>query len=105
MKTSPTATRHRLDAILHVALELFAQQSYLDRKSLALDTKWQAVAVRLITDWQAKEAICDLEPTALLTLAHGAFVGLRKAMAAGHLNRHDDLITAAEERVWKLFER
>jgi hypothetical protein len=49
MKTSPTATRHRLDAILHVALELFAQQSYLDR--------------------------------------------------------HDDLITAAEARVWKLFER
>ena len=39
MKTSPTATRHRLDAILHVALELFAQQSYLDRKSLALYTK------------------------------------------------------------------
>ena len=104
MKTSPTATRTRRDAILHAALELFAQQSYLDRKSLALDTKWQAVAVRLITDWQAKEAICDLEPTALLTLAHGAFVGL-KAMAAGHLNLNDEFIAVAEERVWKLFER
>jgi len=28
MKTSPTATRHRRDAILHAALELFVQQSF-----------------------------------------------------------------------------
>ena len=28
MKTHPTATRRRCDAILHAALELFAQQSF-----------------------------------------------------------------------------
>ncbi|MDH3598871.1 MAG: TetR family transcriptional regulator [Candidatus Tectomicrobia bacterium] len=86
-------------------LEAHKHQPYLDRKSLALDAKLQAVAVRIIKDWQDQGAISDLEPTALLTLAHGAFVGLRKAMAAGHLNLSDDLITAAEEQVWKLFER
>jgi hypothetical protein len=59
----------------------------------------------MIKEWQDKGAISDLEPTALLTLAHGAFVGLRKAMTAGHLNLNRDRIAAAEEQVWKLFER
>jgi AcrR family transcriptional regulator len=86
-------------------LEAHKHQPYLDRKSLALDARLQAVAVRMIKEWQDKGAISDLEPTALLTLAHGAFVGLRKAMTAGHLNLNRDRIAAAEEQVWKLFER
>jgi Tetracyclin repressor-like, C-terminal domain len=102
----------------NAALELFAQQSFaaefleahnhrpdLERQSLALDTTLQAVAGCLIKDWQDKGAISNLEPTALLTLAHGAFVGLRTAMTAGHPNRNTELIAAAEEQVWKLFER
>jgi len=86
-------------------LEAHNHQPYLDRKSLALDATLQAVAVRLIKGWQDNGAISDLEPTALLTLPHGAFGGLRKAMAADHLNLNDDLIAIAEARVWKFFER
>jgi AcrR family transcriptional regulator len=82
-------------------LEYQQHEGYLDAESTALTDQVMAVGVDLIVRGQKAGEIRADEPTVLVALVYGAFVGLsRRVMSDPRLGAAE--LTAAEAAVWDL---
>lgn len=82
-------------------LEYQQHEAYLDAESVDLGDRIVAVGVDLMTRGQKAGEIRPGDPTVLVSLVYGAFVGLSKRILTGPPLGPDEA-AAAEEAVWDL---
>jgi TetR/AcrR family transcriptional regulator, repressor of fatR-cypB operon len=82
-------------------LEYQQHASYLDADSIALNERSTALARDMVVQGQKSGEIRDGDPTVLVALAYGAFIGLSKARWSGAIHGTPD-VAAAESAVWDL---
>lgn len=108
--TTREAFAHMWSVLRHFATEhpaAFAfveyQQhgGYLDAESVGLTQRSTALAVAMVTRGQHRGEVRAGDPTVLVALAYGAFIGLSKAQWSGAVVSDADF-DAAEAAVWDL---
>jgi TetR/AcrR family transcriptional regulator, repressor of fatR-cypB operon len=82
-------------------LEYQQHAGYLDDESVSLTDRSTALAVAMVTRGQERGEVRAGDPTVLVALAYGAFIGLSKAQWSGAVVTEADF-AAAEEAVWDL---
>ncbi|GIJ46281.1 TetR family transcriptional regulator [Virgisporangium aliadipatigenens] len=81
-------------------LELQQHQSYLDAENAALTERIYAAAGELISAGQARGEIRPGDPTVLMSLAYGAFIGMCASMRGSGLD--EERLALSENAVWDL---
>jgi hypothetical protein len=81
-------------------IETHNHASYLDEESVALDRNLKNFARGMIGLAQAQGLVKPLDPTVLMELVFGAFVGMMRANSEGRIELSDDVVAAAERACW-----
>jgi len=82
-------------------LEFHHHSSYLDAQSKALEHQLLDFADAMIRQAQSLGVLKPLEPTLLLALMNGAFIGVVRAAAEGQLELSPKLFQEAEQCCWE----
>jgi len=82
-------------------LELHHHSSYLDDESRLMENQVLEFAAMMIRRAQAEQALKPLDPTLLLSLVMGAFVGLLRANAEGRIALTTEVLMTAEQCCWE----
>lgn len=83
-------------------IETHNHASYLDAQSVALDRNLKNFARHMIGLAQAAGLVKPLEPTVLMELAFGAFVGMMRAHSEGRIALVPEVIAQAEQACWDM---
>lgn len=83
-------------------LELHHHRSYLDEQSLAIESSVLDFGEGFIRKAQQDKVLRQMDPTLLMALAFGAFVGVVRAGWEGKLDVDIDTFSAAEQATWEL---
>ena len=81
-------------------IELHNHASYLDAESKAVDQQLKAFAGGVIELAQINGLLKPLDPTLLMELVFGSFVGMMRAHWEGRIELTDAVIAAAEQACW-----
>ncbi len=90
---------------VYTFLELHHHGSYVDAKSRAIENQLHDFAVGVIRKAQADGGLKPLDPELLLTLVHGAFIGILRAVREGRVAVSLDTFLAAEPSCWDLVRK
>jgi AcrR family transcriptional regulator len=82
-------------------LELHHHSPYLDDASRALEERLHHMARARFVEFRKQRVVKDIEPEVLMSIAHGAFVGLVKAWGHGRLALSAEEMQLAEQCVWE----
>lgn len=82
-------------------LEMHHHMPYLDEGSRQLEEMLQATAAMYLEKARQDQVIKDVPVNALMSLIHGAFVGLLKEHLHGNFELDDALIQQTEECCWQ----
>ena len=91
--------------LVYTFLELHHHGSYVDAESRAISNRLHDFAVGVIRKAQADGVLKALDPELLLTLVHGAFIGVLRACREGRLAESMETFQAAEPSCWDLVRR
>ena len=81
-------------------LELHNHSSYLDAESVAADRGLKVFAAAIVRQAQKDGIIKQLDPTLLMELVFGAFIGIMRAHWEGRTQLTDAEIAATEQACW-----
>lgn len=81
-------------------IELHNHVSYLDAESLAVDRNLKDFARGIIQFAQAQGLLKTTDPTVLMELVFGAFVGMMRAQWEGRIQLTPEVIAEAEACCW-----
>jgi len=90
---------------VYTFLELHHHGSYVDAESRAIENRLHDFAVGVIRKAQAEGVLKPVDPELLLTLVHGAFIGVLRACREGRLAVSLEPFLAAEPSCWDLVRR
>jgi TetR/AcrR family transcriptional regulator, repressor of fatR-cypB operon len=96
------AQRHPTAAVF---LELHHHAPYLDAESRALEERILVPISEFIRYAQEQQALKAMDPMLLISLAYGAFIGISKAIWAGHLQPTPSTFDQAEACLWEALRR
>ena len=82
-------------------LELHHHSPYLDEASRALEQQIFALARSRFEEFRRQRVVKDVQPEILMSIAHGAFVGLVKACGQERLVLSEKAMADAEQCVWE----
>jgi AcrR family transcriptional regulator len=82
-------------------LELHHHSPYLDEASRKLEQKIHAMAHARFEEFRRQRVVKNIEPEILMSIAHGAFVGLVKSCGQQRLALSDEAMESAEQCVWE----
>ncbi len=82
-------------------LELHHHADYLDEQSRAIERQIDQGAEALLRSVQARGEVKNLEPSLLVGIVLGAFVGVVRAAWEGRIPLSDDQVAAAEACCWE----
>src|SRR5580692_1781172 len=82
-------------------LELHHHGSYLDEESRRIESKTTEFGIEMIKQAQANQAIKPLDPTMLMELANGAFLGVFRAGLGRRIPLDKPTLMAAERCCWE----
>ena len=82
-------------------LELHHHGSYLDAQNLALENGVHEFGRMMVQRAQAAQALKPLDPTLLIELVNGAFLGVFRAAIEGRLSLSKQTLMAAEQCCWE----
>ena len=86
-------------------LELHHHSEYLDDASLQIEAGFTEMARVWMENFQAQHVVKDADPYILMSIVHGAFVGIFKACGENHLVASPEAIETAEQCVWEAIRR
>jgi TetR/AcrR family transcriptional regulator, repressor of fatR-cypB operon len=87
---------------VYTFLELHHHGSYIDAESRAIENRLHDFAVGVIRKAQGEGILKPLDPELLLTLVHGAFIGVLRACREGRVAVALETFLAAEPSCWDL---
>jgi AcrR family transcriptional regulator len=82
-------------------LELHDPRPFVDERALAPDDRLRELAVQIIEAHRRRGAIADLPPELLVSVIHGACVGVLRAARTGHLAATPELLDATVRCLWE----
>jgi AcrR family transcriptional regulator len=82
-------------------LELHHHSPYLDDASRAIEAQLFELARQRFEEFRQARIVKDIAPEVLMSLVHGAFVGLVKASRQHPMVMSPESMTAAEQCVWE----
>jgi AcrR family transcriptional regulator len=83
-------------------LEMQHHEEYLDEESRSVSDAAFEASVNLIREGQASGLVCNENPTVLISLAWGAFVGLFKEATLGRYQLTEEKVALAGELAWRM---